>query len=77
MIIYQFYNMTMTSLPIMFFAQFDFEYLKDDPSKYAVNDRGQGPNTQPSLSSSMHKLTYIGALSFMEAKSDKPPLYLL
>ena len=33
-IIYQFYNITMTSLPIMFFAQFDFEYLKDDPSKY-------------------------------------------
>lgn len=27
--IYQLYNITMTSLPIMFFALFDFEYEKD------------------------------------------------
>jgi hypothetical protein len=27
--IYQLYNITMTSLPIMYFALFDFEYEKD------------------------------------------------
>jgi len=28
-IIYQLYNITMTSLPIMWFALFDFEHKKD------------------------------------------------
>lgn len=36
-IIYQFYNITMTSLPIMFFALFDFEYLKKEGAMYQTS----------------------------------------
>ena len=34
--IYQLYNITMTSLPIMFFALFDFEYEKDKEHEHKI-----------------------------------------
>jgi magnesium-transporting ATPase (P-type) len=38
-IIYQFYNITMTSLPIMYYALFDFEYEKDYQPTLSVAQR--------------------------------------
>jgi len=37
---YQLYNMTMTSLPIMFFAVFDYEYDKQAPAKDSIEVTG-------------------------------------
>jgi len=39
--IYQLYNITMTSLPIMFYALFDFEYEKDFDPKRSKRSPGQ------------------------------------
>lgn len=36
--IYQLYNITMTSLPIMYFALFDFEYEKDREHGYITKN---------------------------------------
>lgn len=37
--IYQMYNITMTSLPIMYFALFDFEYEKQEKENAPQRDK--------------------------------------
>ena len=45
-VIYQFYNITMTSLPIMFYALFDFEYEKDYPEEKPGETVQRKPSSQ-------------------------------
>jgi len=43
-LIYQAYNLTMTSLPIFFYCVFDFEYLKDEVIKRKNDKSAEAEN---------------------------------